>query len=1118
MLRHGCALALAALLFLVASCHHAEKAAPAARSETPPIIVDDDFRERAIGLDLDLLEDKTGALTFADVRSPENAARFVPSTKPVPNFGYTKSAYWARFSLDDRRDTAKRASGDALELTLAHAPTDFAELWCVDSAGAQVVHARAGDHVLLADWPSTYREPSFAIPAAARGCVVRVESGASLQFPLTLRTRDTFASHRLTDTTTQCLYFGALLVMIAYNGLVALSSRSLAYGFYTLFLASYGLMQCALGGFGYALLWPDAVGYADRASPLFIALTGMTSIPFAALLLDLPRTSPRFWLLARVTLGLAMTHVCVMGFLSYSVAVRAVFAIIPFWAFVLLGSGVVQSWRGVRVAKLYLAAWTVFILGTLINMLRLLAVLPTNAFTVNANQIGSAIEFVLLSFALADRIKTLQAEVATQANLAREASERTNTELKRLDALKDDFLANTSHELRTPLHGMLGLSEAVLANPNLDAVSRERLNLVVASGRRLSSLVNDILDFSKLRHQEIVIREKNVDVAEAVKLALTVIAPMAAPKGLRLRSDVPSELIARADENRLQQILTNLLGNAVKFTESGEVVIAAERRNGRIFISVKDSGIGIPHEAQARIFESFEQADGSTSREYGGTGLGLAVSKKLTELHGGHLGVESEPGRGSTFTFDLAAADVLSVGHLAAAGEAHKGSLLMRSAAIAEVPSQHLAIAPDSLAASLAGPRHSIASAGDILVADDDPINVEVLRAQLEPEGYTVTTARDGREALAAFEAHGAFDAVLLDVMMPKMTGPEAAELMRASHPHGTLPILMLTAKSRPEDVVVGMRSGASDYLGKPFHREELLQRLDVHMQSVRTARAFRRFVPGDFMKLLGVTRFESLEAGVGQPHNITVLFTDIRDFTTRSEKLGPEGTFRFVNACLERFEPVVRANGGFVDKFIGDAVMAIFPGDPLKAVRAAEGLMAEVRAFNAARPNAPMPLAIGIGIHKGPVILGTVGDSERMDVTVIGDAVNVSSRLESLTKAFGAGALVSQDTLGSSLEGMRRVGAVRVKGRREPVELFEILACCGSKDEREQKAAGDERFQRGLRAYAQGDMTRAKEHFTIAAAEAPSDRLAKLYAEKATQFEQTGLPEGFEGELIGGL
>jgi two-component system sensor histidine kinase ChiS len=338
---------------------------------------------------------------------------------------------------------------------------------------------------------------------------------------------------------------------------------------------------------------------------------------------------------------------------------------------------------------------------------------------------------------------------------------------------------------------------------------------------------------------------------------------------------------------------------------------------------------------------------------------------------------------------------------------------------------------------------------------------------------------------------------------------------MRASHPHGTLPIVMLTAKSRPEDVVLGMRAGASDYLAKPFHREELLQRLDVHMQSVRTARAFRRFVPGAFLKLLGVDRFEALGAGVGQRHNLTVLFTDIRDFTTRSEKLGPEGIFRFINACLERFEPVVRANGGFVDKFIGDAVMAIFPGDPLDAVRAADGLMGEVRDFNAARPGAPMPLAIGIGIHQGPVILGTVGDAERMDVTVIGDAVNVAARLESLTKAFGTAALVSEDALGSVRDGVRRVGAVRVKGRREAVELFEVLACCGTDEERLQKAASDERFQRGLRAFVQGDIARAREHFELASAASPLDVLATLYLARAVSLEQTGLPEGFAGELV---
>ena len=414
--------AVATLLLFVSGCHHAEKAVPSAarvgRSETPPIAIDDAFRERAIGLDLDLLEDKTGALTFADVVSPEHAARFLPSTKASPNFGYTHSSWWARFSLEDRRNPADHAAGDALALTLAYAITDLAELWCADAAGAEVLHARAGDHVLLAEWPSAYREPTFLLPPGVSMCFLRVESEASVQLPLTLRTREAFAAHRLSDATLQSLYFGGLLVMIAYNGLVAVATRSGAYAFYTLFLMSYGLMQSALGGLGYALLWRDAVGWADRAVPLFIATTGLTSIPFAVLLLELPRTAPRFWLLARVTIAIEGLHLCVQGFFPYSVAIRAIIAIGVLWAFVMLASGVLQSSRGVRVAKLYLAAWTILTVGSLVVAAKNLGILPTNVFTVNAQQIGSAIEFVLLSFALADRIKTLQSEVATQANLA----------------------------------------------------------------------------------------------------------------------------------------------------------------------------------------------------------------------------------------------------------------------------------------------------------------------------------------------------------------------------------------------------------------------------------------------------------------------------------------------------------------------------------------------------------------------------------------------------------------------------------------------------------------------------------------------------------------------------
>jgi len=253
----------------------------------------------------------------------------------------------------------------------------------------------------------------------------------------------------------------------------------------------------------------------------------------------------------------------------------------------------------------------------------------------------------------------------------------------------------------------------------------------------------------------------------------------------------------------------------------------------------------------------------------------------------------------------------------------------------------------------------------------------------------------------------------------------------------------------------------------------------------------------------------------MGQRHDVTVLFTDVRNFTTRSEKLGPEGTFKFINACLETFEPIVRTNGGFVDKFIGDAIMAIFPRSSADAVRAAIALQGAVAQFNEARPTQPLPLAIGVGIHRGPVVLGTVGGAERLEVTAIGDAVNVAARLEILTKTLGTGTLISEDALGSDRTNLRRVGAVRVKGRQEPVELFEVLEAVADPEERGQKAASDERLQRGLRAYAQADIARALEHFEAARAAAPRDHVIALYVERCRAFLTDGVPATFAGDLF---
>lgn len=813
---------------VVCGCRPIDGTPRAGGGEAPAIVVNDDFRERSIGLDLDLMEDSAGALTIADIRSPANASRFRPSAKAAPNFGYTKSAVWARFAIDDLRSPSNPASHDALALTLAYALTDTVELWCTDRGGAEVVHGRAGDHVRRAEWPSTHRDPTFLLPPSARNCHVRVDSRDATQFPLTLRTREAFASYRLTDAVTQCLYFGAVLVMFAYNALVAAATRSRAYAWYALFLVSQGLTQGTLIGAGYAFLWTDAIGWADRAAPLWIAAIGVTSILFASELLDLERAAPKLGMLSRATLSYLAGYAAFMGFFPTHIATLAVLAVAPLWGIVLLGGGVVLAWEGIPLAKLYLLAWSIFVVGSVVTVATNLGIVPMNVFTVNAPQVGSAVEFVLLSFALADRIKQLQAEATANAERAREATvrlleeqERTNAELQRMDKLKDAFLANTSHELRTPLNGILGLVETTLdgAVGAVPAPVKRNLELVRASGRRLATLVNDILDFSKLHEKSVMLREKPVALQGVVELTLQTLAPLAADKDVRLVNEVPEVVGVRADENRLQQILTNLVGNAIKFTHEGHVAVRAVRRDGRVFVSVQDTGIGIPKDAQGRIFESFEQGDGSTGREYGGTGLGLTVTKQLVELHGGCVVVESEPGAGSTFTFDLAA-DTLP--------EPIPAARVARASA-PSTANIEAGEAPLSTHAAPQGLR--------VLVVDDEPVNREVLAQHLVSRGFEVLQASDGVQAIARIEADRP-DVVLLDVMMPKKTGYDVLEEVRPKLDAEQLPVLLLTAKAQESDLKHGFGLGASDYLLKPVSFVELDARLGHHARLVRAVRA----------------------------------------------------------------------------------------------------------------------------------------------------------------------------------------------------------------------------------------------------------------------------------------
>ncbi|MDR0703872.1 MAG: response regulator [Planctomycetaceae bacterium] len=420
---------------------------------------------------------------------------------------------------------------------------------------------------------------------------------------------------------------------------------------------------------------------------------------------------------------------------------------------------------------------------------------------------------------MAEEINTLIKELQDHAK----ALEEKNQYLNRLNELKDEFMANTSHELRTPINGIIGIVESMIdgATGSLTQEQKFNLALVSNSGKRLSNLVNDILDFTKLKNKEIVLQIKPVDLKTIVDTVIVLSKPLIKGRELALVNEIDGSLpIVDADENRIQQILYNLLGNAIKFTDKGKICVSAKVLKDSIAVSVSDTGIGIPEDKFDRIFESFEQVDGSTAREYGGTGLGLSITKKLVELHGGAMNVESKVGEGSTFTFTVPLSETT-----------HETIHLNKETAKSIIDIEDFAVTDKTPDGTQDKDKKDAKKSYDILVVDDEPVNIQVLKNILSIRDYSVSSAYNGAEALEQVKSGKNVDLILLDVMMPKMSGYEVCKKLREKNSLFDLPILMLTAKNQIQDVLLGFQSGANDYIEKPFDKEELLARIKTHLE-----------------------------------------------------------------------------------------------------------------------------------------------------------------------------------------------------------------------------------------------------------------------------------------------
>jgi signal transduction histidine kinase len=821
---------------IVAAAFAALVALFSSQADAAPYAVRSGFGEATVGRGALVTVDPTGVATIESVRAlPESAWK--ESLVDAPNEGYRPGAIWAHVVIEDTREVP-----EPLVLEVPYAPADEVSVVRVD--GDAIAEARAGDHVPHAAWPRATLMPSFLLPAArAHDLYVRVKD-ASLQVPMVLRTEANSERAERFRELTAVAYYAVVLALALYNFLLFVGTRVRIYGVYVTYVLSFALFFATMNGVGSAVLWRDSALMSDRSPLVFlcVAMIAITQVVRALLGLGegaglhhrlAPRVGPVLAAMSVVTV--LMPWPWALGALTVVGLTALAFA---------LSSAAVEAARGARAAKLFLLAFGLLIAFCFTFALANAGVLPLGSSTATLLPIGSALEQVTLAFALADRIKALQQEATRQAELARTFAEeskrnaeraldeqaRTNRELERLAKLKDAFLANTSHELRTPLNGILGLAELTLAGtvgPVGSGVARN-LGIIRTSARRLGSLVNDILDFAKVREGKLAIRTEAVSLREEVAAVVAILEPLAEDKGLRLVSEVDEALWVRADGARLQQILTNLLGNAIKFTREGSVAVRAAREGDRVVVSIADTGVGIAAKDRERIFESFEQGDGSAARDQGGTGLGLAVTKELVELHGGRVSVTSEVGKGSVFSFDLEAS--------APAEEGARVSHVTREDAAPASGSPREVHAVTRLTA-LEG--HTLT----VLVVDDEPVNREVLAQHLTARGFVPELLPGGREAVARLRdaTRPLPDLVLLDVMMPEVTGYDVLADVRPSLSADTLPILLLTAKAQESDLARGFSLGASDYLLKPLSFVELDARLAHHAKLVLATREGRR-------------------------------------------------------------------------------------------------------------------------------------------------------------------------------------------------------------------------------------------------------------------------------------
>ncbi len=801
-----------------------------------PVVLTDSQDNYRLGRMLEYLEDPEGTLTMDDVISPEISSGFVQSRTNVPSFGFTKSAYWIRIHF---RNHAASTTDWRLVLEFPNMNDVAFYLPRVDGTGFDVTRTGTSHPFASRDIP--YHRFVFSVPLSPgtdQTVYFRFKNDWAMTFPLTLWSADGFMRYTQRDFMQLGLVYGAVLLLIMYNLFLWLALREHNYGYYIGVLTCMLLGQIVYEGMAGQYWWPDSPHWTNLVLILFFPVISILGMMFAVSFLDTRKRAPVGHFVIVGFIGGWGLIMILLPFVDAGGLVRVTLPLRLVNSLVFTSINYLIWRRGYRPARYFFLAWLMTAMTFIPFAMMRLGMIPNFSLAEQGLRFGMIVTGLFFSFALADRIQTLRQEKNSAQNRFLTASKTMETMIKKQNILleknvqqrtmelqkeihehretesqlqrakekaeaanqaKSRFLSMMSHELRTPLNAILGYAQLLQRKTSRESLDSTGLKTIEHSGHHLLQLIEDLLDLAKIEAQKIELVPAPFCLPEQLEILADMIRLRANERGLDFRwkpsSDIP--MMVLGDVKLLRQALLNLLGNAVKFTQQGNVTLdVSQNTENKLRFSIRDTGPGIAGDQIEQIFTPFMQIK-EAGQNTGGIGLGLTISRSLLRAMGAELHVTSAVGEGSTFWFTLTLPEV-------------ENKTLLSPGANREI-------------VGIRGnpPR--------ILIVDDCMDNRLMLRHCLKSTGFLISEAEDGKQALVRAEKEIP-DLVLMDLMMPVLDGFETTRRMRRSSNLTHLKIIIMTANAAvdPENLITEI--GCDAVITKPIQTDLLVKQLGRHL------------------------------------------------------------------------------------------------------------------------------------------------------------------------------------------------------------------------------------------------------------------------------------------------